>query len=115
MMCYLCEFFQASSANFRENMERIIGADDSKFSGADLAAIIRNKYGRSYDVQLIKKVLISFFLKLWDICIKFLIYTKNALLDGGTTLSLSLYLGIPSMQGGTLIWRMPGGGGVDTV
>uniref|UniRef100_A0A7C9AUM1 Uncharacterized protein n=1 Tax=Opuntia streptacantha TaxID=393608 RepID=A0A7C9AUM1_OPUST len=45
----------ASSDNFRENMERIIGADDSKFSGADLAAIIRNKYGRSYDVQLIKK------------------------------------------------------------
>lgn len=45
----------ASSDTFRENLERIIGADDYKFSGADLAALIRNKYGRSYDVQLIKK------------------------------------------------------------
>lgn len=45
----------ASSDPFRENLERIIGEDDSKFSGADLAALIRNKYGRSYDVQLIKK------------------------------------------------------------
>ncbi|KAL2938907.1 Maintenance of telomere capping protein 6 [Bienertia sinuspersici] len=39
----------------RDNLERIIGVDDSRFSGADLAALIRNKYGRSYDVQLIKK------------------------------------------------------------
>ncbi|XP_057525569.1 uncharacterized protein LOC130804994 [Amaranthus tricolor] len=45
----------ASGDNFRDNLERIIGIDDSKFSGADLAALIRNKYGRSYDVQLIKK------------------------------------------------------------
>ncbi|KAD4982881.1 hypothetical protein E3N88_19552 [Mikania micrantha] len=39
----------------RENLERIIGADDSAFSGIDLATLIRKKYGRSYDVQLIKK------------------------------------------------------------
>lgn len=37
-------------------MEKIVGMDDSKFSGIDLATLIRNKYGRSYDVQLIKKV-----------------------------------------------------------
>ncbi|XP_021735357.1 uncharacterized protein LOC110702024 [Chenopodium quinoa] len=45
----------ASRESYRDNLERIIGVDDSTFSGADLAAIIRNKYGRSYDVQLIKK------------------------------------------------------------
>ncbi|TYH88314.1 hypothetical protein ES332_D01G179000v1 [Gossypium tomentosum] len=39
----------------RENLERIVGRDDSTFSGLDLATLIRNKYGRSYDVQLIKK------------------------------------------------------------
>ncbi|MFS8028002.1 hypothetical protein Hanom_Chr16g01505361 [Helianthus anomalus] len=39
----------------RENLERIMGADDSAFSGIDLATLIRKKYGRSYDVQLIKK------------------------------------------------------------
>lgn len=39
----------------RENLERIVGQDDSAFSGVDLARLIRNKYGRSYDVQLIKK------------------------------------------------------------
>ncbi|KAL7605143.1 uncharacterized protein LOC111914649 [Lactuca sativa] len=39
----------------RENLERIIGVDDSAFSGIDLATLIRKKYGRSYDVQLIKK------------------------------------------------------------
>ncbi|KAJ6982704.1 uncharacterized protein [Populus alba] len=39
----------------RENLERIVGSDDSAFSGIDLATLIRNKYGRSYDVQLIKK------------------------------------------------------------
>lgn len=33
-----------------------MGVDDSGFSGLDLATLIRNKYGRSYDVQLIKKV-----------------------------------------------------------
>lgn len=45
----------ASSDSFRDNLEKTIGVDDSKFNGADLAALIRNKYGRSYDVQLIKK------------------------------------------------------------
>lgn len=44
-----------NSAMIRENLERIVGADDSSFSGIDLATLIRNKYGRSYDVQLIKK------------------------------------------------------------
>ncbi|XP_047322297.1 uncharacterized protein LOC124926162 [Impatiens glandulifera] len=39
----------------RKNLERMIGKDDSSFSGIDLANLIRNKYGRSYDVQLIKK------------------------------------------------------------
>eukprot|EP00262_Sarcandra_glabra_P020324 TRINITY_DN802_c0_g1_i1.p1 TRINITY_DN802_c0_g1~~TRINITY_DN802_c0_g1_i1.p1 ORF type:complete len:226 (+),score=31.71 TRINITY_DN802_c0_g1_i1:94-771(+) len=40
---------------FREDLERIVGNDDSTFNGVDLATLIRNKYGRSYDVQLIKK------------------------------------------------------------
>ncbi|CAL5333425.1 unnamed protein product [Camellia sinensis] len=44
-----------NSEMLRENLERIVGADDSAFSGIDLATLIRNKYGRSYDVQLIKK------------------------------------------------------------
>ncbi|XVE74617.1 hypothetical protein DITRI_Ditri12bG0031800 [Diplodiscus trichospermus] len=44
-----------NSEMLRENLERIVGADDSTFSGLDLATLIRNKYGRSYDVQLIKK------------------------------------------------------------
>ncbi|GFZ21337.1 hypothetical protein Acr_29g0004990 [Actinidia rufa] len=39
----------------RENLERIVGTDDSAFSGIDLATLIRKKYGKSYDVQLIKK------------------------------------------------------------
>lgn len=34
----------------------MVGADDLKFSGLDLANLIREKYGRSYDVQLIRKV-----------------------------------------------------------
>ncbi|KAJ0038740.1 hypothetical protein Pint_22668 [Pistacia integerrima] len=45
-----------NSEVLRENLERIVGVDDSAFSGMDLATLIRNKYGRSYDVQLIKKV-----------------------------------------------------------
>ncbi|CAN1349028.1 hypothetical protein LINPERPRIM_LOCUS41682 [Linum perenne] len=45
----------SSDAALRDNLERIVGRDDSKFSGIDLATLIRNKYGRSYDVQLIKK------------------------------------------------------------
>ncbi|KAL4303407.1 hypothetical protein GQ457_10G027510 [Hibiscus cannabinus] len=44
-----------NSDMLRENLERIVGKDDSTFSGLDLATLIRNKYGRSYDVQLIKK------------------------------------------------------------
>lgn len=50
--------FQVNSEALRENLERIVGKDDSAFSGFDLATLIRNKYGRSYDVQLIKKVCI---------------------------------------------------------
>jgi hypothetical protein len=45
-----------NNETLRENLERIVGTDDSAFSGIDLATLIRNKYGRSYDVQLIKKV-----------------------------------------------------------
>ncbi|KAG2398009.1 hypothetical protein LR48_Vigan08g185900 [Vigna angularis] len=44
-----------NSEILRENLEKIVGRDDSTFSGFDLATLIRNKYGRSYDVQLIKK------------------------------------------------------------
>ncbi|XP_073300890.1 uncharacterized protein [Primulina huaijiensis] len=47
--------FQVNSDMIRDNLERIVGTDDSNFSGIDLATLIRNKYGRSYDVQLIKK------------------------------------------------------------
>uniref|UniRef100_A0A0E0GFB1 Uncharacterized protein n=1 Tax=Oryza nivara TaxID=4536 RepID=A0A0E0GFB1_ORYNI len=40
----------------REELERLVGGpEDATFSGADLAALIRSKYGRSYDVTLIKK------------------------------------------------------------
>lgn len=39
----------------REDLERLVGQDDSSFSGVDLATLIRKKYGRSYDVLLIKK------------------------------------------------------------
>lgn len=39
----------------RANLERMVGSDDSAFNGLDLATLIRQKYGRSYDVQLIKK------------------------------------------------------------
>lgn len=46
---------EVNSEMLRENLERIVGKDDSAFSGLDLATLIRNKYGRSYDVQLIKK------------------------------------------------------------
>ncbi|XP_044489569.1 uncharacterized protein LOC123213975 isoform X1 [Mangifera indica] len=44
-----------NSEALRANLEKIVGVDDSTFSGMDLATLIRNKYGRSYDVQLIKK------------------------------------------------------------
>lgn len=41
---------------FRKNLENIIGNDDdATFGGKELAMLIRSKYGRSYDVQLIKK------------------------------------------------------------
>ncbi|KAF6160766.1 hypothetical protein GIB67_035967 [Kingdonia uniflora] len=46
---------EANNELFREDLERIVGTDDSSFSGIDLATLIRTKYGRSYDVQLIKK------------------------------------------------------------
>ncbi|KAL1324391.1 hypothetical protein HN51_034554 [Arachis hypogaea] len=44
-----------NSEMLRESLEKIVGTDDSTFSGFDLATLIRKKYGRSYDVQLIKK------------------------------------------------------------
>lgn len=46
---------QVNSDRLRESLEKIVGTDDSRFSGFDLATLIRNKYGKSYDVQLIKK------------------------------------------------------------
>lgn len=46
---------EVSDESLREKLERIVGMDDSAFSGIDLATLIRNKYGRSYDLQLIKK------------------------------------------------------------
>ncbi|CAM6094211.1 unnamed protein product [Calypogeia fissa] len=48
---------KASSELFRQQMEQMIvnDAKDARFEGKDLAQLIRNKYGRSYDVQLIKK------------------------------------------------------------
>lgn len=49
----------------RENLERLVGRDDSAFSGIDLATLIRNKYGRSYDVQLIKKVCYTVGIPCW--------------------------------------------------
>jgi len=45
---------QANDMN-RANLERMVGSDDSAFNGLDLATLIRQKYGKSYDVQLIKK------------------------------------------------------------
>ena len=43
----------------RDDLERLVGTDDdAKFNGLDLANLIRKKYGRSYDVTLIKKVYI---------------------------------------------------------
>jgi hypothetical protein len=45
----------------RDDLERLVGTDDdAKFNGLDLANLIRKKYGRSYDVTLIKKVRHSF-------------------------------------------------------
>ena len=59
---------QVNSEMLRESLEKIVGEDDSTFSGFDLATLIRNKYGRSYDVQLIKKLVLLFILplkKMW--------------------------------------------------
>ncbi|KAG0570120.1 hypothetical protein KC19_6G140100 [Ceratodon purpureus] len=46
-----------SSEAFRQQMERMVNSDnkDVSFRGIDLATLIRKKYGRSYDVQFIKK------------------------------------------------------------
>lgn len=46
-----------SSDAFRQQMERMVNRDnaDVSFRGIDLATLIRKKYGRSYDVQFIKK------------------------------------------------------------
>lgn len=44
-----------SQESIRDNLEKMVGKDDSSFSGIDLATLIRKKYGKSYDVQLIKK------------------------------------------------------------
>jgi hypothetical protein len=46
---------EMDNEKLRESLERIVGADDSSFSGIDLATLVRKKYGRSYDIQLIKK------------------------------------------------------------
>lgn len=58
-MLYQLRVLQVNRERLRENLERIVGTDDSTFSGIDLATLIRNKYGRSYDIQLIKKVCIA--------------------------------------------------------
>jgi hypothetical protein len=49
-----------NSQQFREQMERMLDNEDATFAGKDLAVLIRKKYGRSYDVQLIKKASLSF-------------------------------------------------------
>eukprot|EP00271_Cylindrocystis_brebissonii_P010233 TRINITY_DN26368_c0_g1_i1.p1 TRINITY_DN26368_c0_g1~~TRINITY_DN26368_c0_g1_i1.p1 ORF type:complete len:212 (-),score=29.52 TRINITY_DN26368_c0_g1_i1:145-780(-) len=43
------------SEEFRERMNRMMGTNDAAFRGRDLAMLIRQKYGKSYDVQLIRK------------------------------------------------------------
>uniref|UniRef100_A0A0D6R7D0 DUF3067 domain-containing protein n=1 Tax=Araucaria cunninghamii TaxID=56994 RepID=A0A0D6R7D0_ARACU len=49
------KYNDAKDDKFRKDLERIVGKDDSAFSGIELATLIRNKYGRSYDVTLIKR------------------------------------------------------------
>jgi hypothetical protein len=40
----------------REDLERLVGGgEDDRFDGLELARLIRSKYGRSYDVTLIRK------------------------------------------------------------
>uniref|UniRef100_A0A1D1YP20 Protease n=2 Tax=Anthurium amnicola TaxID=1678845 RepID=A0A1D1YP20_9ARAE len=46
---------EVNNGSSRDDLERLVGKDDASFSGVDLATLIRKKYGRSYDVQLIKK------------------------------------------------------------
>jgi hypothetical protein len=70
---------QVNSEILRENLERIVGTDDSTFSGIDLATLIRNKYGRSYDVQLIKKVCFLY-LKIAAILANWSCCTTNSIL-----------------------------------
>ncbi|KAJ7520117.1 hypothetical protein O6H91_20G067000 [Diphasiastrum complanatum] len=41
--------------SFRSRLENIIDGNDDFFGGKELATLIRQKYGRSYDVQLIKR------------------------------------------------------------
>ncbi|VAI63838.1 uncharacterized protein LOC119325686 [Triticum dicoccoides] len=46
----------SASRRNREDLERLVGAPaDDGFSGLDLATLIRKRYGRSYDVTLIRK------------------------------------------------------------
>ncbi|CAM0942686.1 unnamed protein product [Alopecurus aequalis] len=46
----------SSSSKNRADLERLVGSDDDEsFSGLDLATLIRKRYGRSYDVTLIRK------------------------------------------------------------
>lgn len=45
----------SDSSDFKSRMERMMGTADENFRGKDLATLIRNKYGRSYDVQFIRK------------------------------------------------------------
>jgi hypothetical protein len=52
---FVCLCMQVNSQQFREQMERMLDNEDATFAGKDLAVLIRKKYGRSYDVQLIKK------------------------------------------------------------
>jgi hypothetical protein len=57
---FACLCMQVNSQQFREQMERMLDNEDATFAGKDLAVLIRKKYGRSYDVQLIKKASLSF-------------------------------------------------------
>lgn len=45
----------AASDALRAQLGRMMDRNDDAFRGKDLAALIRQKYGKSYDVQLIKK------------------------------------------------------------
>uniref|UniRef100_A0ACD5YZ05 Uncharacterized protein n=1 Tax=Avena sativa TaxID=4498 RepID=A0ACD5YZ05_AVESA len=46
----------SSKKDHRADLERLVGsAADASFSGLDLATLIRERYGRSYDVTLIRK------------------------------------------------------------